>query len=51
MRIKINNDRLEIRLSKELKKQYISTCKKNKIAYAKRIRAFIEKDLEKMKNE
>lgn len=45
----IKKARLEIRLEKCLKEQYISTCKKNKIAYSKRIRDFIEKDLKKMK--
>jgi len=43
--------RLEIRLEKELKKHYVSTCKKNKTSYSKRIRDFIEKDLEMLKNE
>ena len=43
--------KMQFRIEKELKKQYISICKKNKIVYSKRIRAFIENDLKEMKNE
>lgn len=43
--------RIEIRIENELKNNYISICKKNKIIYSKRIRDFIKKDLEKLKNE
>ena len=50
MKKSIKEARLEIRLEKELKKNYVLTCKKNKIAYSNRIRDFIEKDLKELKN-
>lgn len=42
--------RMQFRIEKELKKNYLLVCKKNKIVYSKRIRDFIENDLKKMEN-
>ena len=43
--------RMQFRIEDGLKKKYIAACKKNKIIYSKRIRDFIEKDLESIKYE
>jgi hypothetical protein len=43
-------DELKIRLTIELKKQYKSYCKKNKLDMSKHIREFIEKEIKNVKS-
>lgn len=43
--------KIQFRIEKELKDRYVSTCKKNKMIFSKRIRDFIESDLKIIENE
>lgn len=44
-----NNDYLNIRINKEIKKQYIEFCNKNGYSLSKRIKLLIELDLNEKK--
>lgn len=43
--------RMQLRIEKELKNNYILTCKRNKLIYSERIRKFIINDLKEIEND
>jgi hypothetical protein len=45
MKLKISEERLNVLISKELKKKYKIFCIKNNLSFSKRIRELIENDL------